>query len=243
MTSSGELKKFDPDILFNPPPWSDLVETQRELFDTDALVRISDQLREEFHKGHAPGRDMPEIPRPAWRTRLLDPYAKKTIGYDLPCLLSADRSTRGRIMLCAQDPKRDGKEAKLTVGTFFGIDSDYHRARRHWGMMWQLIRRCVLAGYDVWVTDAIKLYAGRNVMRHDPDLRALCFSVIRKEVEAFQPDKVLAIGNDARDALNAAEIKIPVVHVVHPTARGLRGPFKDRLEDYWQALGGTNLTA
>ncbi|QCO54446.1 hypothetical protein EOK75_00585 [Pseudorhodobacter turbinis] len=243
MTSSDKLKKFDADILFNPPSWSSLVETQSDLFAPDVLVQISDRLRDEFYNGHAPGRMMPEIPRVAWQTDLLEPYANKTIGYDLPCLLSADRPTRGRIMLCAQDPKRDGNEAKLTVGTFFGIDSDYHRTRRHWGMMWQLIRRCVLAGYDVWVTDAIKLYAGRNVIRLDQDLRTLCFSVIRREVEAFQPDKVLAIGNDAHDALQNAGIKVPVVRVVHPTARGLRGPFSDRLEFYWQELGGANLTA
>ncbi|SDF92253.1 hypothetical protein [Alloyangia pacifica] len=234
---------LDADILFNWAPWGELVETQAELFDVAILKEISDRLQMEFHRGHAPGRDMPEIPRNAWSTKLLDRYSHKTIGYDLPCLLSAARPSRGRIMLCAQDPKRDGSESKLTVGTFFGIDSDYHRVRRHWGMMWQLIRRCVLAGYDVWVTDAIKVYAGTNVLRRDPELRALCFSVIRKEVNAFRPDRILAIGNDARDALQAADISSPVTHVVHPTARGLKGPLSERLELYWGALGGSELVS
>ncbi|MHC9236987.1 hypothetical protein ACX9MO_15270 [Pseudooceanicola sp. 502str34] len=232
---------LDADILFNPPPWGDLVETQSDLFQPSVLKDISDRLRMEFHRGHAPNRDMPEIPRKYWSTELLDRYRDRTIGYDLPCLLSAKRPARGRIMLCAQDPKRDGTDAKVTVGTFFGIDSDYHRARRHWGMMWKLIRRCVLAGYDVWVTDAIKVYAGRNVLRRDPELRELCFSVIAEEVEAFNPDTILAIGNDARDALKRAGTSKPITHVVHPTARGLRGPFDQRLEIYWQALGGDNL--
>lgn len=234
---------FDTDILFNPSPWRELILTQSELFDPAALSDISDRLRQEFYQGHEPDRQMPEISRENWHTDLLTPYLSKTIGYDLPCLISADRTARGRIMLCAQDPKRDGDEPILTVGTFFGIDSDYHRFRRHWGMIWQLIRRCVFAGYDVWATDAVKLYAGRNVIRKDAALRDLCFSVIRQEVEAFQPDHVLAIGNDARDALAAAATQVPAVHVVHPTARGLKGPFKDRLELYWEALGGDALTA
>ena len=234
---------FDRDILFNPSPWRELIMTQNELFDPATLYDISDRLRREFHHGHMPNRKMPEIPRENWHTDLLAPYLSKTIGYDLPCLISADRTARGRIMLCAQDPKREGDEPILSVGTFFGIDSDYHRCRRHWGMIWQLIRRCVFSGYDVWATDAVKLYAGRNVIRKDRALRELCFSVIRQEVEAFQPDRILAIGNDARDALVAAGTQSPAVHVVHPTARGLTGPFKDRLELYWEALGGNALTA
>lgn len=223
---------FDVDILFNPPAWNELAETQTGLFRTAALKSISDRLRHEFHHGHAADREMPEIARSDWNTPLLEPYADRPIGYDLPCLLSAKRPSIGRIVLCAQDPLRGPGPAKLTVGTFFGIDSNYHRSRRHWGMIWQLIRHCVMQGYDVWVTDAIKLFAGKNVLSHDTRLRELCYATIRAEISAFDPTKVVAFGSWASDAISAAGVNASVLRVPHPTARGLRGNMQERLEGY-----------
>jgi hypothetical protein len=223
---------FDEDILFNPPAWNALVETQRELFRIAALETISDRLRQEFYHGHAADREMPEIARSDWNTPLLDAYADQPIGYDLPCLLSAERPTIGRIILCAQDPLRGPGPAKLTVGTFFGIDSNYHRTRRHWGMIWQLIRHCVMQGYDVWVTDAIKLFAGKKVLSQDSRLRELCYATIRDEVSAIDPTKVVAFGSWASDAISAAGVNVSFLRVPHPTARGLRGTMQERLEGY-----------
>lgn len=193
---------------------------------------ISDRLRHEFYHGHAANREMPEIAKGDWNTLLLDAYADGPIGYDLPCLLSANRQASGRIILCAQDPLRGPGPAKLTVGTFFGIDSNYHRSRRHWGMIWQLIRRCVMEGYEVWVTDAIKLFAGKNVLLQDSRLRELCYTTIRDEVSVFSPTKVVAFGAWASDALSAAGVKAPILRVPHPTARGLRGAMQERLAEY-----------
>lgn len=225
-------KLYDADIIFNPPNWSDLAQTQRKLFRLESLQMISDRLRNEFHYGHQSGREMPEISQTDWTTRLLDSYVGVPIGYDLPCLLSADRPTSRKIMLCAQDPLRGSGPAKLTVGTFFGLDSSYHRTRRHWGMIWKLIRTCVHAGYDVWVTDAIKLFAGKDVVNRDSALRELCLSTVCDEVAAFQPDKIIAFGAMAESALNAANVNAEVVRVPHPTARGIRGPLTERLEHY-----------
>lgn len=234
----NDAKVYDGDILFNPPLWEDLVETQRELFRPAALKIISDRLRHEFYRGHAPDRQMPEIDPEAWSTDLLQPYAGQHLGYDLPCLLSADRIARGRIMLCAQDPLRGEGPAKLTVGTFFGIDSHYHRTRRHWGMIWQLVRSLVSTGYDVWVTDAIKVFAGPRTIYMDEKLRNLCYSVMEKEISAFRPDKVVAFGSVAETALRGAKDDIQLVRVPHPTARGIRGTLRERSERYHAAILG-----
>lgn len=223
---------YDEDILFNPPIWKDLVGSQQQLFRLEALTRISNRLRDEFYFGHGPSREMPEIVKDDWTSRLLDPFGDRPIGYDLPCLLSADRPAKGRIMLCAQDPLRGPGLVKLTVGTFFGIDSNYHRSRRHWGMIWQLIRGFVLEGYDVWVTDAIKLYAGKNVVARYPELRQLCFDIVRDEVLAFRPDRVVAFGALAGQALADARVNASVLRVPHPTAHGQRGTMRTRLEVY-----------
>lgn len=142
--------KYDADILFNRTPWQDLIASQELLFKPEALLEISDSLRVDFHEGHAQGRKMPVVPHAAYANDLLATFDDQVAGYDLPCLLSANRPTRGRVMFCAQDPLRNGEQKGITVGTFFGIDSDWLRqSRRHYGVLWQLIRRCVEHGYDV----------------------------------------------------------------------------------------------
>lgn len=230
--------RLDAEIAFNPEPWSRLIQTQAQLFDVKALVQISDRLRNEFYAGHATGRVMPEIARPDWTTDLLDRYAGGPIGYDLPCLLSADRPVRGRIMMCAQDPLRGSGAAKLTVGTFFGIDDNHLRARRHYWMIWQLIRHCVLAGHDIWVTDAIKIFAGKGVVQRDRPLRELSRSIIEAEVAAFAPDRIVTFGKLAGETMADVSGKHAHIRLTHPTAHGQRGSFKDRVGIYTQAVLG-----
>lgn len=230
--------RLDADIAFNPEPWSKLIQTQAQLFDVKALIQISDRLRNEFHEGHAPGRAMPEIARQDWATDLLDRYAGGPIGYDLPCLLSGDPPARGRIMMCAQDPLRGSGAAKLTVGTFFGIDDNHLRVRRHYWMIWQFIRRCVLAGHDVWVTDAIKIFAGKGVVQRDHLLRELSQSIMKVEVAAFAPDRIVTFGKLAGETMAGISGKHKLISLQHPTARGQRGSFKDRVGIYAQSVLG-----
>ncbi len=191
------LKTLDLDIQFNRGNWRHLIETQSRLFDPSALAAVSDRLREEFHCGHAIGRKMPEITQADWKSDLITRYSDRAIGYDLPCLLSADRPTRGRIMLCAQDPLRDLKDPPgLTVGTFFGLDDNRLRlGGNHYRAVWNLIRTCVAAGYDVWVTDALKLFVGKHQLRNDKALVELCYEILRDEIEAFSPDKIFISSN------------------------------------------------
>ena len=206
--------KYDADILFNHAPWEDLITSQGPLFKPETLLEISDGLRMDFHEGHAHGRKMPLVPTDAYAHDLLVKFDSHVAGYDLPCLLSAERPTRGRVMFCAQDPLRNGGQRGITVGTFFGIDSDYLRqSRRHYGVLWQLIRRCVENGYDVWVTDAMKLYAKDAPI--DPQLYDIC-----GEVQLFNPDHIVAFGNRARYLLESFGLDKPLIHQRHPTARG-----------------------
>lgn len=230
--------RFEAEILFNPEPWGKLIETQARLFDVRTLIEISDQLRLEFYDGHADDRVMPEIDRQDWVTNLLDCYADQHLGYDLPCLLSAERPVRGRIMMCAQDPLRSSEEAKLTVGTFFGIDNNHLRARNHYRMIWQFIKRCVLAGYDVWVTDAIKLFAGKGVVQRNRPLRDLSRSIIEDEVAAFKPDRIVAFGKVACEMMADIGGDHLLVCQKHPTAFGQRGSLADRVDKYVQETLG-----
>lgn len=210
--------KFEQDIHFNRGAWPDIIESQHRLFAIPALVEISDRLRDEFHNGHAPGRAMPMIAKEHWATDALEGHAGGLFGYDLPCLLSADRSARGKIMLCAQDPLRGDPSPAPTVGTFFGIDSDHLRYNNaQHGAVWNFIRGCVLAGYDVLVTDAIKLFVGKGEIWKDPTLIDLCFKTLEAEIEAFSPDKIVAMGGPAASDVAKVRPGADIIQTIHPS--------------------------
>lgn len=245
------MDPLDHDIHFNRGGWQSIIKTQNKLFNPDALVAISDRLREEFHSGHPNGRQMPEIGQEDWETGLLRGYTDREIGYDLPCLLSGDRPTKGRIMLCAQDPLRRGTLPSLTVGTFFGIDNNGLRhSRRHYGALWNLIRACVHAGYDVLVTDALKIFVGKNKLKKNPPLESLCFDTLKDEIDTFSPNKILAMGAVAGHALSRVLSEDAFIRVPHPMARGkwyLEGSanpeesYSEKLEHYYcRALFGAD---
>ena len=231
------METLDPDIQFNRGNWRYLIETQRKLFDPVALVAISDRLRKEFHRGHASDRKMPEIEEADWKSNLLTRYKDREIGYDLPCLLSNDRPVQGRIMLCAQDPLRSSTTPPgLTVGTFFGIDDNRLRlGGNHYRAIWNLIRTCVKAGYEVWVTDALKIFVGKHALWKDPDLVKLCFEILRAEIEAFAPDKILTMGGTAAGALSRSGLKKgSFLRATHPSYYG-------RKEWYFKGAADTDV--
>lgn len=240
------METYDDDIIFNENDWHKVVETQTALFTKDSLLNISNQLREEFHAGHAEGRPMPEIDRTDWNTELLTKYGDREIGYDLPCLLSADRPTRGRIMLLAQDPLRKGSSPCLTVGTFFGIDNPrYRNSRKHYGAVWNLVRKCVHAGYDVLVSDALKIFVGRNQLRKDKELAKLCSEIMANEIEAYSPDKILTMGQTAGHAVSQVLEEKSFIRSPHPCARGkwYREGSSNLEEEYVKALENYYLRA
>lgn len=141
-------------------------------------------------------------------------------------------------MMCAQDPLRGASSAKLTVGTFFGIDDNHLRARRHYWMIWQFIRNCVLADQVVWVTDAFKVFAGKGVLQRDRPLGELSRSIIEAEVAAFAPDRIVTFGKLAGETMADVSGRHKLISLKHPTAHGQSGSFKDRVGIYMQAVLG-----
>ncbi len=190
--------KLDSDILFNTEPWEKIISSQINLFSKDSLINISNGIREEFHSGHAPNRKPPMMPKEAIIAPELLTYADHICGYDLPCLISGSRPSRGLIMFCAQDPlRRLSSPIGISVGTFFGFDHDHLRCSlKHYGVLWQLIRRCVAHGYDVWLTDAMKIHCIGNKI--SPELHQLCEETLRSEVDLAQPERIVAFGGRAK---------------------------------------------
>ena len=240
---------LDKDLTFNRGEWGNWIGSQSGLFRINALHDISGRLRDEFHAGHQAGRSMPLLRPAAAATPLLAPLHEKLAGYDLPCLIeSREAPSQRRIMFCAQDPLRSGPGTGITVGTFFGIDNQWLRhSRRHYGVVWRLIRRSVSEGYGVWVTDAMKLWCKEGI---DPQLREACAEVLREEVRRVSPKKIVAFGWAAATTLEQLGFIDRTVHVLHPAARRPTGwaggtpantpddRMQARVDKYWTAISG-----
>ncbi|WP_168161436.1 hypothetical protein, partial [Oceanicola sp. S124] len=95
-----------------------------------------------------------------------------------------------------------------------------------------------LAGYDVWVTDAFKLFAGKGIVQRNQSLRELSRSVIAGEVAAFAPNRIVAFGKIAGETIADLSGEHELTRLKHPTARGQKGPFKDRIDIYMKATLG-----
>ena len=238
---------FDGDLLFNEANWADAIQSQTRLFSIDELNRVSEGLRSDFYHGHTNDRKMPEIRPSKELASLLAPYQDRTIGYDLPCLISPRKPSCGRIVLCAQDPlrKKDDAPGQVTVGTFFGIDNErFRHSYRHYPIIWQLVRSCVEAGYEVWLTDAYKIFAGKNVVARDKALDDLCREVLQDEVARVSPTHILALGNTAAHMLEKAGFTDRFSRAVHPTAHQTTKPYwhlKDATQAYEDNRAGRQL--
>ncbi|MBY5974281.1 uracil-DNA glycosylase family protein [Ferrimonas balearica] len=250
---------FDADIQFNAGAWSEFVQTQSELFDFYTLSAVSSRLREEFYNGHPSGREMPVIPRRSWHSDLIERYQSRPIGYDLPCLISKTTATRGRLLFCAQDPWRSRfGPSEVTVGTFFGVDNPKfrHNYRGH-GAVWLLVQACVEAGYEVWLTDVLKLFVGKGKLWKDESLIRQCLSVLDAEIEVVRPEAVLAFGRVASGTLASRVADDRLASGIHPSYYGRKdwylsrdvGPYPVNAEQrrkakaayYWRQLFGSTV--
>jgi len=218
-TSSNHA--FDADVLFNRGGWPDFIQSQEKLFSKESLTRVSDGLRAEFHCGHAEGRQMPSFQKSDWSSDVLEPFIGYPMGYDLPCLISRDRPTRGRIMFCAQDPlRKEGTPGVVTIGTFFGTDNERYRhyinpgrmIQPHHPAMWDVIRACLDADYDVWLTDAVKVFAGPgNLLKKDKRGKRLGREILAEEIAQVQPVRIVALGGKAAAEIYRVAVKQEVI--------------------------------
>jgi hypothetical protein len=242
---------YDSDILFNKGEWQRCIKSQERLFSLEGLTRVSDSLRRDFHQGHGPNRELPQLHRNEWAqsfqevlVQALPDHQDTLLGYDLPCLLSLDRPALGCVMLCAQDPLRKASKSlsenpygEVTVGTFFGIDNNrFRQSYRHYPMIWRVIRSCLESGFDVWVTDAIKLYAGEGVVKRSQKLFDLCKETLREEIALVKPTRVLAMGNDAKYALSAVDPSLSFNTARHPSPRAWTTPLQSDQDLFEGAL-------
>lgn len=235
------MERRDTEYQLNQGDWDKLIASQSAIFTPQALVSLSRQLSSEFHHGRADGVPMPELDAAAMNTPDDWALAERIGGYDLPCLITGEVPSRGRIVLCAQDPLRSWQVTPgITVGCPFGVDVPKMRhQRKSNGLVWGVVRACVDSGYDVWLTDAWKLWLKGRKPQGFYDKMA---QVLRAELKAVDADGVVALGRKAEHALQ--QFNVPdVVSLPHPALYhkkawyfdGHTAAFQDTVEGRFEA--------
>lgn len=227
---------YDRELSFNGEGWHKVLPSQEDLFQPDLLRKIGDMFSREFHHGvdgfieedrpyRTSGEALPVIPEHAINPEFSSHLCSRTTGYDLPCLVSGNRQASRNIMLCAQDPLRGKSDPfGVSVATFFGINNPRHRENnRHYGILWTLIKRLIEQDFNVWLTDARKLwFCPSSPMQSIQDLQS---DILRKEIDIVDPDRIVALGNQSFSALAEILKGTPRVNrlkkIHHPAWRGL----------------------
>lgn len=130
-------------------------------------------------------------------------------GHDLPvwfCRNGDEDASSRRVMLVAQDPRRNNDEAGgLYISSPYGLHSADYRAGGNGVLVYNVVDALMAVGAIVYVTDALKLYARRPgyIRENYPSVVSKSDEVLKKEIETFDPDIILFIGKDAAEmALN-----------------------------------------
>lgn len=244
-------------MRFNEGEWSEWIDSQTGLFTRSALERASAELREKFEcvtKAEASAHKNPVFRYPDdCSTPHLEPICGKVSGYDLPCLISADSKDgcKGVVMFCAQDPLRKEVCDGISVATFFGIDHiGYRGQRRHYGIVWKLVTQMVERGFDVWLTDANKLYCKEESI--SGALLGLSLTTLGRELDLLKPVRIVAFGKAATQQLSSYS-GCPVRSVPHPASRllttkwaqagrrdliedSINGRFNAKVDRYWREI-------
>lgn len=159
-----------------------------------------------------------------WPAGMRGPTEAMVAGFDLPILVG--EGNRPIAMIIGQDPLRSIKEAerykpdRVLLSTPFGVHSPAGMKPRTLISYDVIIQTLIEEGYDVYVTDAAKMYlhnlTTNERIRPDAAASAVYAGILKKEITALSPAEVICLGNDAKNACIGIWPKL--VSVYHPRA-------------------------
>ena len=188
------------------------------------------------------------------------------IGLDLPTWFQLTDGLP-RIMLVAQDPLRSAewyggdprKEGKpnlkygivtdenricvdAIVSSPFGLHDAKHREKGNGGKrMWLLVNELLGKGYGVYLTDCRKyfVYSHEESDKYTSDEKtALYKRILQKEIAVVKPQKIVALGSDARKYCASMGIEIcPEQPLPH-----FSGAAGKQIKDYFDYAGSRSIT-
>ena len=143
------------------------------------------------------------------------------IGLDLPTWFNMG-DCHHVIMLVTQDPLRSAEWygdkvsdnylcTDAVVSSPFGLQDANHRERGNGGKrMWLLVTELIGKGYGVYLTDCRKyfVYSHKESAKYTSDEKTARYKdILSKEIDIVKPQKIVALGSDARNYCNSIGIK------------------------------------
>lgn len=168
------------------------------------------------------------------------------VGHDLPTWFNLDHSTKGRIMIVAQDPLRNPKWYEdcedVVCSSPFGLHSiEWRKNGRGGKRLCLLISHLVDSGYGIYLTDLMKFYVkaeNEKAFSPTPSLLEVYADILRKEIEIVKPSAIVALGNRAVKGLEMLNIKstdgmtiIPMPHFSGNAQRAIKAFFAEEIEN------------
>lgn len=168
------------------------------------------------------------------------------VGHDLPTWFNLNRSTKGRIMIVAQDPLRNPKWyadcEDVVCSSPFGLQSiEWRKNGRGGKRIYLLISQLVESGYGIYLTDLMKFYVraeNEKALSPTPLLLEEYADILRKEIEIVKPSAIVALGNKAVKGLEMLNIKstdgmtmIPMPHFSGNAQRAIRTFFDKEIAE------------
>ena len=134
----------------------------------------------------------------------------RTIGIDFPILLSKGKN-RPVLMICAMDPLREDSSDSSKIDEisfwvpFSIINSMESKQNKPSDRSNLSFFHTLLETHDVYVTDIFKVFyrEGQSISNTQKEFKQLSVhkDILEREIKIVNPQAILTLGNDARDAL------------------------------------------
>lgn len=176
------------------------------------------------------------------------------VGHDLPAWFNLNHSTKGRIMIVAQDPLRNPKWyadcEDAVCSSPFGLHSiEWRKNGRGGKRLYLLISRLVGSGYGIYLTDLMKFYVkaeNEKALSPTPSILEVYADILRKEIEIVKPSAIVVLGKRAVKGLEMLNIKstdgmmiIPMPHFSGNAQRAINTFFKKEIAE--QCIGDLDI--
>lgn len=121
------------------------------------------------------------------------------LGIDFPIWFDWN-STKSKVMIIGRDPQRNHNDNRLIIGSPFALSAKGGRETTK-NKYWQFTNP-LLETNRVYITDVYKLFTKSNAeskkLKKNTDFH---YSILEKEINSINPDKIITIGKDAKIAV------------------------------------------
>jgi hypothetical protein len=144
------------------------------------------------------------------------------VGIDLPSIWRPRNGIGKTIFILAQDPRRNPKDEflnKTELSTPFGTHlRDFRENKKYKQTIhWQVILFFLNKGYNVYLTDAYKIWIKDWRFKNTDDLIHKFILCFKGEVEFFNPPIIVSYGNSAKTFVDRLGLTNKNIHFIHPS--------------------------